>query len=201
MTNAIRELKTRAEILHKQIKTADPAALNRLTAIKEWRQAAQNPTLAAQAYGATGIPIPYRDATTIKRRDCLNVIARELGFPDWGQAKLTIAGESASGDFGTLLYRGGGHINRWYVNYDEAVADREDCNGYLLAYKRDFLVVDRYFIESLSLDPDDPDWAAIGFNWVRPKSLAARTRLYDKLIATLPREHYRSRWRSRLASS
>jgi len=197
MTNAIQELKTRAEILHKQIKANDPGAMGRF---KKLTRSMPDRERAATIYGNVGLAVPYHDPTAIKRRDCLNVIAREIGFPDWRHAKLAIAGEGDAQEFGTLLYRGGGHINRWYVNYDEAAADRTNSNGYLLAYKRDLLVADHYFIESLGLDPNDPDWAAIGFDWVRPKSLAARTRLYDKLIATLPREHYRSKWRSRLAS-
>ena len=49
-------------------------------------------------------------------------------------------------------------------------------------------VVDRYFIETLGLDPDDPDWKMIGFDWVRQADVAARTRLYSKLVAQLPRE-------------
>lgn len=194
MTNAIQELKIGAEIFHKQIKANDFVAISRL---KKLKRLMPDRVHAAAVYGSVGVAVPYYDSTTIKRRDCLNLIARELGFPDWQHAKLTIAGEGEAQEFGTLLYRGGGHINRWYVNYDEASADRANCHGYLLAYKRDFLLVDRYFIESLSLDPDDTDWAAMGFDWVRPKNISARTRLYDKLIATLPREHYRSKWHSR----
>jgi hypothetical protein len=48
--------------------------------------------------------------------------------------------------------------------------------------------VDRFYIESLGLDPDDHDWQAIGFDWVRPRDVDARTRLYAKLVAALPRE-------------
>ena len=44
------------------------------------------------------------------------------------------------------------------------------------------MIVDRYFIETLGLDPEDPDWEAIGRDWVRPASLKARERLYAKLI-------------------
>lgn len=61
-------------------------------------------------------------------------------------------------------------------------------NGYLLACRRQYLVVDGYFIESLGLDPNDPDWKAIGYDWVRPSDVAARSRLYPKLVAGLPRE-------------
>ena len=45
-----------------------------------------------------------------------------------------------------------------------------------------FLIVDRHFVESLGLDPEDPDWAAIGFNWVVPSDPLARIRLYSRLI-------------------
>jgi hypothetical protein len=58
----------------------------------------------------------------------------------------------------------------------------------LLGYKRQYVVVDQYFIESLGLDPADPDWDALGFDWVRPKNVAARSRLYSKLVSRLPRE-------------
>jgi hypothetical protein len=57
-----------------------------------------------------------------------------------------------------------------------------------LGYKRQYVVVDRYFIESLGLDPEDADWQALGFDWVRPKNVAARARLYAKLLALQPRE-------------
>ena len=55
-------------------------------------------------------------------------------------------------------------------------------------YRRQYVVEDRYFIETLGLDPDDADWEAIGFDGVRPAEVAARTRLYSKLVAQLPRE-------------
>ncbi len=171
----IRELKVRAEILHKRIQAHDARFLKRLRALPECRRSSDEQLLEA--------------AATIRRRDCLNVIATELGFPNWPQAKAALTGAGDVVEFGTLLYPvRGGHLNRWYARYEEAAPVREACNGYLLAYKRHYLVVDRYFIESLGLDPDDADWNELGFDWVRPASLAARTRLYGKLIARLPRE-------------
>jgi hypothetical protein len=163
MTEAIRELKIRAEILHKQLTANDAPALKRLHALPEFRRS--TPAI-------------------IKRRDCLTVIAAELGFPNWTQAKAALAGDREVTEFGTLLCPPGccGHINRWYVTYEQAAPEREAYKGYLLAYKRQYLVVDRYYIESLGLEPDDNDWKELGFDWVHPASLPARTRLYNKLI-------------------
>ncbi|MCU1335068.1 MAG: hypothetical protein JWO19_649 [Bryobacterales bacterium] len=71
---------------------------------------------------------------------------------------------------------------------DDSRGSEASSDGYLLAYKRQYVVVDRYFIESLGLDPLDPDWEDLGFDWVRPKHVAARSRLYAKLVACQPRE-------------
>ena len=179
--DAIRELKTRAEILHRRIQANDHHAIGRLRVLPELRRASYEHLTAATA--------------TIQRRDCLTIIAAELGFASWPQAKTAISGDGSGvgpgADFGTILYSGdhcAGHLNRWYKTYEEAAADRAASKGYLLAYKRQYLVVDRYFIESLGLDPADPDWETLGFDWVRPKSFAARSRLYAKLVMRLPRE-------------
>jgi hypothetical protein len=175
--DAIRELKTRAEILHRRIQTNDHRAIGRLRVLPNFRRASYENLTAA-----TG---------TIQRRDCLTVIAAELGFASWPEAKTAIAGEAPVEDFGTMLYpdrRCCGHINRWYKTYAEAAEVRKSSDGYLLGYKRQYGVVDRYFIESLGLDPADPDWGELGFDWVQPKDVAARTRLYGKLVACLPRE-------------
>lgn len=178
--DAIRELKIRAEILHRRIQANDHLAIGRLRVLPEFRRASYEHLTAAIG--------------TIRRRDCLTVLAAELGFASWPQAKSAISGDrpvvDPGADFGTILYPGprcAAHLNRWYKTYEEAAADRTASGGYLLAYKRQYLVVDRYFIESLGLDPADPDWEALGFDWVRPKNVAARSRLYGQLVANLPR--------------
>lgn len=126
----------------------------------------------------------------VQRKDCLQAIAAELGFSSWAAAKTAISGEGEAMEFGTLLYPAqAAHINLWYARYEEAASVREARGEYLLAYKRQFLVVDRYFIESLGLDPDDEDWREIAYDWVHPWKVAARTRLYGKLIALRKREH------------
>ena len=172
MTDSIRELKIQAEILHKRIKAQDGRSVQRLR-ILAGRRRPSDEQLA-------------RMAATIRRRDCLSVIAAESGFSSWRQARAAMTGDGEAAEFGTLLYPVcGAGFNRWYARYEEAASVRQACQGYLLAYKRQYLVVDRYYIESLGLDPDDADWDALGFDWVRPANLAARTRLYNKLVAGL----------------
>ncbi len=174
--DAIEELRVRAKILHRSLNAAGENAIKRLRGLPQFRRSSAQELI--------------RIATETKRQDCLAILAAELGFPNWPQAKMVLAGEGEAEDFGTLLCpaRCGAHLSRWYKGYEEAAEVRGALGGYLLAYRHQYLVVDRFYIESLGLDPDDPDWEALGYDWVRPGDVAARTRLYSKLVASLPRE-------------
>lgn len=155
--DAVCELKVRAEILQKEFESGDPEAIKRLRSVPE---------------------------RPVQRRHCLQVIAREFGFASWTQMKNVLSGEEHDGDFGTLLCppRCAVQTNLWYRDYAEAAEIRAQKNRYLLGYRKQFFVVDRYFLDTLGLDPDDPDWALMGFDWVQPLDVAARARLYAKLI-------------------
>jgi hypothetical protein len=113
----------------------------------------------------------------------LGAVARQLGFQNWQHARAVLLGDEA-GDFGTLLYPATchGHWNIWSASYGEAREIRAAHGGYLLAYRRQFLIVDQHYIESMGLDPDAADWTRIGRDWVRPGDLAARARLYRQLV-------------------
>ena len=166
MADAIHFLKTRARQLHRQAAAREPGALARVRQLDELRNLEQD----ALAEG-------------VRRRHCLAVVAREVGFRGWPDAAAIIGG-ATGGDFGTLLYPPGAdaHWNIWSASYDEARSIRHAHGGYLLAYKTHFFIVDRYFIETIGLDPEDADWALIGRDWVRPTQADARQRLYGKLI-------------------
>lgn len=165
MAGVISDLKAQARILHRHVVEGDSAGLARVQQL-----AGLDGDLAA---------LP----SSIKRRHCLTVIARELGFHGWQHAVAVLRGTD-SHDFGTLLYPNWAevHWNIWSASYDEARAIHEEHGGYLLAYRRHFFISDRYFIETLGLDPDDPDWQLIGRDWVKPTRAEARERLYGKLI-------------------
>ncbi len=166
MAGLVEILRSHARILQREARAGSPAARARLRALAGLRDL-DDATL----------------AETAQRRHALAAIAQELGFAGWPHAAAVLGGERDD-DFGTLLYPAGGaaHSNLWSADYGEARALRERVGGFLLAYKRHYFVVDRHFLETLGLDPGDPDWERIGRDWVRPRDPAARARLYARLI-------------------
>lgn len=109
--------------------------------------------------------------------------AQELGFRDLAHLEAVLSGDETT-DVGTLLSPPGADVfwNVWSADHGEAAKIRRQTDGWLLAYKRQFFVVERGYIEFLGLDPDDPDWDLIGRDWARPGDFAARERLYRKLF-------------------
>ncbi len=71
-------------------------------------------------------------------------------------------------------------LSRWFTTYEEARATLEAGGGYLLPYGKQFFVTASAAIEELGLDPTDPDWARIGWDWVRPAESQAWERLREK---------------------
>ena len=68
-------------------------------------------------------------------------------------------------------------LNRWFVTYEAAREALDSAGGFLLPYRHQFFVSSPDAIRELGLDPDDPDWERIGWDWVRPADLEARERL------------------------
>lgn len=64
-------------------------------------------------------------------------------------------------------------LNRWFTTYAEARAALDADGGYLLPHAGQFFVTEREGVRELGLDPDDPNWARIGWDWVRPADPAA----------------------------
>ncbi len=166
MVDIIDRLKTEARVLHRKASDGDPAALARIRKVHE------NPKLEDMAL-----------KSAVKRRHGLSALARELGFDGWTHAAQVLRGKNNT-DFGKLLYPGrcAVHSNIWSASYREAQEIHRDVGGYLLAYKHHFLIVDADYIRTMGLDPVDKDWRAIEYDWVRPKSPEARSRLYRKVV-------------------
>jgi hypothetical protein len=71
----------------------------------------------------------------------------------------------------------------WHARYEIADSELGRYGGYLLPYKNQFFICDAEYISTLGLNPDDPDWELIGWNWVQPKDQSAWQRLDSKLHA------------------
>ena len=68
-------------------------------------------------------------------------------------------------------------LNRWFTTYEAARASLEAEGGYLFPYRNQFFVTLPEGVRELGLDPEDPDWERIGYDWVRPRDRAAWARL------------------------
>lgn len=79
-------------------------------------------------------------------------------------------------------------VSRWFTTYEEARTSLDAEGGYLLPHQEQYFVTSPEAIRELGLDPDDPDWARIGWDWVRPCDPMARERLRQRrMIAALAR--------------
>lgn len=83
---------------------------------------------------------------------------------------------------GPVMYapRMDAYLNHWFTSYEEARESLMTTGGYLLPYEDQFLVTVGGAIRELGLDPEDPDWARIGFDWVSPRDTRAWQRLRTK---------------------
>ncbi len=71
-------------------------------------------------------------------------------------------------------------LNRWFTTYEAARACLEAEGGYLFPYRGQFFVTVAAAVRELGLDPDDPDWARIGWDWVEPRDPEAWARLRER---------------------
>ncbi|MGB6976052.1 MAG: hypothetical protein WBE18_01130 [Gammaproteobacteria bacterium] len=106
--------------------------------------------------------------TNIKRKHALAVIALEKGFKSWADLKCQIP------------FIIGGFLNKWFVNYEEAKTHLHITHGFLLPYKNQFFICEADYIKQIGLDPNDPDWELMGYDWAKPSNHEAWQRLYKK---------------------
>jgi hypothetical protein len=161
MDSVIDQIKAEARRLQRAVQRREPSALARTRKLPELRV------------------LPIEDlVSTLRRRHCLTIVARELGFVGWPHV-LGVLKRADADDFGTLLYPPGcsAHWNVWSASYAEARTIRSEHGGFLLPYKHQFVIVDQHFIETLGLDPQARDWQRIGRDWVCPGDAGARHRL------------------------
>ena len=166
MSDAIERVKRQAKRLLQRVRAGEAEALAHVRELPEFRDS-------------------QLGSDEVQHKHCLATVGRQLGFSSWQHAQRVFRGDADETDFGTLLYPRGGSAftNEWFADYDEAQRARRTSGGFLLGYRRQFVVVTDTFVRTMGLDPDDPDWSALGRDWVRPSDPDARARLYATLVS------------------
>ena len=163
MQNAEDFLKAHARILQRDVQAQATNALQRVRVLREFKEL-EDAAIVEQ----------------VQRKHCLTTVALELGARDWN-ALVAELNANVNDDFGTMWHVLG-HWNIWSAQYDEARQIRADHGGYLLPYKKQFMIVEDNYIETLGLNPGDPDWERIGRDWVATTDMTARDRLATQLL-------------------
>ncbi|MSR62109.1 MAG: hypothetical protein EXS08_06670 [Planctomycetes bacterium] len=135
----------------------------------------------------------------VRLKHALAVVAEENGASSWPELKRRLEARAASAALPPFhAPRLESLLNRWFTSHAEARASLQELGGYLLPFREQCFVTEAEGIRALGLEPEDPDWKAIGFDLVRPLDAAAHARLCAKRRAALaqgigvPREPRRS---------
>lgn len=172
---SVADAKRRADLLRKDLASGEllrtRAAAERFRALERFRDLGTTEIVAAEP----------------QHKHALEVIAREAGRDDWRSLKARLDKREALRSRGgaTPLYPSWAHgwTHVWYARHAEARRHLERAGGYLLPWRGQFFVAEARYVGALGLDPDDPDWEAIGHDWARPADPDARDRLEAKLEA------------------
>lgn len=126
------------------------------------------------------------EGVSMKHREALAQIAKQVGFNGWSHAVHVIDGKETQ-DYGTPLYgaAGASYPNIWEADLTRARAIRQEHGGFLLPYKNQFLIVEPSYLTAHDMPEDLPEWQVMGRDWTAPNDLDARTRLYGLRIAGL----------------
>jgi hypothetical protein len=117
----------------------------------------------------------------------LDLLAREAGHEDWPTLNQQLRAQLGALDdiAETELYKFNAsefNLNVWFPSYEEAREYLDTHHGfYLLQFKGNCFLAQAPHIIDIGLEPKDPDWERIGWDWVKPKDPDAKRRLRDKL--------------------
>ena len=104
----------------------------------------------------------HRDRGEIQHKHALAVIAREHGYVAWKNLK----------DAADVLWcppNTSAFWHNWCKSHEEAREYLDANGGFLLTGHGKWFIAERGYIEWLGLDPDDPRWAAIGYDIAGPR--------------------------------
>ncbi len=160
--------KSKADVLFKQVKQQELVICDSLK----------------MRLGDAGFDNRLENIAEFKRKDALNLIASEYQFESWNQLKHWIEKINRidfSNFFGQPKFFG--FTNVWFNNYGEAKQHQAENGGVLLSYRTQFFITTPYFLERMGFEKDDPDWTAMDFDWVNPKSRHAKLKVIESLLS------------------
>lgn len=116
-------------------------------------------------------------------KDCLNLVAIWHGFNSWKEVVDAftplerMTGEKSSElspkaaqlkDQGEFWMRPGcpSFLNHWFVNLEEAKSHRRANGGFIVGFKKQFVIVESDYIEVLGTDSDSHLWKSIEYDAV-----------------------------------
>ena len=125
-------------------------------------------------------------------RDCLNAVARDVGFSHWEHARCVLGGAVRPGeDHGAFWYapRCASLLSPWFASYPLALAARrQGTPGVVLPYRRQVVLADHDFLLEIGLDPHSPLWPETRFDLVGSTgSNAWQALAWQRLMATSTR--------------
>ncbi|MDX6694911.1 MAG: hypothetical protein QOF02_2514 [Blastocatellia bacterium] len=128
----------------------------------------------------------------VRLKHALAVVALEHGHASWRALKESAETSERPSRVvaeGREMYDRalGAFLNRWFATHEEARASLAEQGGFLLPFDRQFFICEAEGIRTLGLNPDDPDWERIGFDWAQPLDVEAWRRLKEKRERVLQR--------------
>lgn len=108
-------------------------------------------------------------------KHALAAVAKEAGFHAWTALKTARDGADFSDLFAAPQVKDS--LNAWFATYAEGKAHHQAAGGLLLPYRNQVFVTSLDMLPRLGFERDDPDWKAIGYDFVRPASQSAHARI------------------------
>ncbi|UPW17040.1 hypothetical protein M0C34_12360 [Agarivorans sp. TSD2052] len=121
-------------------------------------------------------------------KHALLFVARQSGFNDWQHALTILSCEQSlteQQDSGKFWYAQASMtlLNHWCANYQEALTLQAQKGGVVLPYKKQFVVADSRFLQSLGLAVNDPLWESLKYNWCQGPQAIRQQLAYKRLLA------------------
>ena len=128
----------------------------------------------------------------------MNLAASEAGFQNWEHARIVLGGEAKTGEDMGDFWHGtevSVFINHWYASYAEAQEQlRVNEAGYLLPYRKPYLVVTSDYLQALGVSAAPEIWNYNGRDLVQGYGSASWLNLAQQRLQSSRTERFKANW-------